>query len=133
MIEAYKRQVSLVLDVLPEIAKEECFALHGGTAINLFLRNMPRLSIDIDLTYVPIADRESSFAEIGSKLVDIENRVKKVRSDIITSLQRKDLKLFISHNGALIKIAEDFDIPVPTNRQLVAKVKEIESNYNDFT
>jgi hypothetical protein len=61
-------------------------------------------SIDIDLTYVPIADRESSFAEIGSKLVDIENRVKTVRSDIITSLQRKDLKLFISHNGALIKI-----------------------------
>lgn len=44
MNEAIKRQVSLVLDTLPEVAKEECFALHGGTAINLFARDMPRLS-----------------------------------------------------------------------------------------
>lgn len=53
MEEAYKKQVSLLLDVLPEVAKENCFALHGGTAINLFVRSMPRLSVDIDLTYVP--------------------------------------------------------------------------------
>jgi len=32
--EEYKKQVSLLLLVLPEIAKERCFALHGGTAIN---------------------------------------------------------------------------------------------------
>lgn len=47
----YKQQVALLLQVLPEVAKEKCFALHGGTAINLFVRNMPRLSVDIDLTY----------------------------------------------------------------------------------
>lgn len=46
----YKGQVRLLLDVLPQVAKEECFALHGGTAINLFVRDMPRLSVDIDLT-----------------------------------------------------------------------------------
>jgi hypothetical protein len=57
MNEAYKKQVKLLLDVLPEVAKEECFAMHGGTAINLFVRDMPRLSVDIDLTYVEIADR----------------------------------------------------------------------------
>ena len=50
MKEAYKKQVLLLLDILPEVAKEEVFALHGGTAINLFSLNMPRLSIDIDLT-----------------------------------------------------------------------------------
>lgn len=43
MNEAYKKQVGLLLDVLPEVAKEECFAMHGGTAINLFVRDMPRL------------------------------------------------------------------------------------------
>lgn len=57
MNEAYRRQVKLLLDVLPEVAKEECFAMHGGTAINLFLQDMPRLSVDIDLTYVEIAER----------------------------------------------------------------------------
>jgi len=40
----YKHQVSLLLQVLPEVAKESCFGLHGGTAINLFIREMPRLS-----------------------------------------------------------------------------------------
>ncbi len=50
MDEVYKKQVKLILDVLPEVAREEHFALHGGTAINLFVRDMPRLSVDIDLT-----------------------------------------------------------------------------------
>src|SRR5882757_4288276 len=57
MEKLYRQQVSLLLSVLPEVAKEKCFALHGGTAINLFVRNMPRLSVDIDLTYLPIAAR----------------------------------------------------------------------------
>ncbi|MFA5426501.1 MAG: nucleotidyl transferase AbiEii/AbiGii toxin family protein [Bacteroidales bacterium] len=51
MKDIYKKQVSLLLEILPEIAKEDVFALHGGTAINLFSLNMPRLSIDIDLIY----------------------------------------------------------------------------------
>lgn len=57
----YDRQVELLLRVLPEVAKEKIFALHGGTAINLFIRNMPRLSIDIDLTYIPTEGREVSM------------------------------------------------------------------------
>jgi len=42
----YKKQAALLLKVLPEVAKESCFALHGGTAINLFIRDKPRLSVD---------------------------------------------------------------------------------------
>ena len=50
ILQAYKAQVDLLLQVLPHIAKEEIFVLKGGTAINLFVRDMPRLSVDIDLT-----------------------------------------------------------------------------------
>ena len=50
--EVYQRQVRLLLRVLPHVAEEICFALKGGTAINLFIRDMPRLSLDIDLTYL---------------------------------------------------------------------------------
>ena len=64
----YKKQVALLLDVLPDVAKESCFAMHGGTAINLFVRDMPRLSVDIDLTYTEIADREPSIAAINGAL-----------------------------------------------------------------
>ncbi len=49
----YVRQVDLLLKILPIVAKESCFAIKGGTAINLFLRDLPRLSVDIDLVYLP--------------------------------------------------------------------------------
>jgi len=50
----YFKQAQLMLRVIPHVAAETCFALKGGTAINLFLRDMPRLSVDIDLTYLRI-------------------------------------------------------------------------------
>jgi hypothetical protein len=46
--EIYRRQAALLIRVIPLVAKEPCFALKGGTAINLFVRNMPRLSVDLD-------------------------------------------------------------------------------------
>lgn len=64
--DTYKKQVELLLKTLPEVAKETCFALHGGTAINLFIRNMPRLSVDIDLTYLPIEGYETSRTNINA-------------------------------------------------------------------
>jgi hypothetical protein len=48
--EAYRRQVALLIKTLPLVAAETAFALKGGTAINLFDRDMPRLSVGIDLT-----------------------------------------------------------------------------------
>jgi len=62
--EDYAAQVRLIFKLLPIIARENAFALKGGTAINLFFRDMPRLSVDIDLTYLPIEDRETSLAGI---------------------------------------------------------------------
>ena len=64
----YIDQVRLLFQVLPHIAKEKVFALKGGTAINLFYRDMPRLSVDIDLTYTPITDYESSLRNIDETL-----------------------------------------------------------------
>ncbi len=50
------------------MAKEEIFTLQGGTAINLFYRDLPRLSVDIDLTYLPLTDRAESLAEINDAM-----------------------------------------------------------------
>ena len=68
MLDRYVEQVRLLLSTLPEIAKETVFALKGGTAINLFYRDMPRLSVDIDLTYLPVGDRQSSLRDIDDAL-----------------------------------------------------------------
>ena len=41
MADRYREQVTLLLRILPSVAREEVFGLKGGTAINLFERNMP--------------------------------------------------------------------------------------------
>lgn len=62
--EAYRAQVDLLLQVLPHTTKEDSFALKGGTAINLFVRDMARLSVDIDLTWLPFDDRDTALVGI---------------------------------------------------------------------
>lgn len=71
----YYRQVELIMRVLPLVARQPQFALKGGTAINLFVRNLPRLSVDIDLTYLPLDQRDHALAAI-------ENGLRKIRDDI---------------------------------------------------
>lgn len=66
--ETYEAQVALLVRVLPHVADENVFALKGGTAINLFYRDLPRLSVDIDLTYLPIRERAESLDEINAAM-----------------------------------------------------------------
>lgn len=66
--EQYAEQVQLLVKLLPAVAAEKQFALKGVTAINLFYRNLPRLSADIDLTYLPIKDRRQSLSEIDAAM-----------------------------------------------------------------
>src|SRR4051794_24683022 len=73
--ELYRRQVALLVKVIPLVAAESCFALKGGTAINLFIRDMPRLSVDIDLTYLPVADRASSLKGIDAAMGRLGDRI----------------------------------------------------------
>src|SRR5438067_12590982 len=75
--ETYRKQVSLLVKIVPLVATETVFALKGGTALNLFLRDMPRLSVDIDLTYVPVKDRASSLKEIDAALRRIARAIER--------------------------------------------------------
>jgi predicted nucleotidyltransferase component of viral defense system len=66
--EQYRQQAGLLVRTFPFVAAESCFALKGGTAINLFVRNLPRLSVDIDLAYLPVTDRASSLTNIDAAM-----------------------------------------------------------------
>jgi predicted nucleotidyltransferase component of viral defense system len=105
----YYKQVQLLLEVMPYVSKEECFALKGGTAINMFVRDMPRLSVDIDLMYLPIEDRNSSLNHISEALERIAGTIEsKMRDAKVYRLdQREDnslSKLQIERRGVRIKI-----------------------------
>jgi len=107
--EVYRKQAALVVRVLPEVAREECFALKGGTGINLFIRDMPRLSVDIDLTYLPVQEREPSLATIDATMKRIEQRIRKsIRGSRTTLgvLRSEDIatKVFVRAEGVQIKI-----------------------------
>jgi predicted nucleotidyltransferase component of viral defense system len=75
--EIYSAQVALLVRTIPEIAREDAFALKGGTAINLFVRDLPRLSVDIDLVYLPIAARPESLAAIHQGFARIAGNLRK--------------------------------------------------------
>ncbi len=64
----YYRQVALLMQVLPYVAVEREFALKGGTAINLFIRDFPRLSVDIDLAWCPWKAERSLYLIYGMRL-----------------------------------------------------------------
>src|SRR3546814_1243109 len=73
----YSAQVALLVRIIPEIAREDSFALKGGTAINLFVRDLPRLSVDIDLVYLPIAPRAESLSALHDGFARIAGGLRK--------------------------------------------------------
>ena len=99
-----QKQVKLLLDVLPEVAKETCFAMHGGMAINLFVRDMPRLSVDIDLTYVEITGRNETLGGINAALMRIKERIEGLRPSIRIQHKENVCKLQLDEHGVMIKI-----------------------------
>ncbi len=108
MRERYVEQVRLLVRLLPAIAAEEVFALKGGSAINLFYRDLPRLSVDIDLTYVPVEDRSVSLQHIDATLDRIMDSCGRSNRDV--RLQRiagggnLETRIMASRGAASVKI-----------------------------
>lgn len=103
----YYKQVQLLIRVLPLVATETCFALKGGTAINLFIRDMPRLSVDIDLVYLPMHERDEALSNIKAALGRISALIKKTIRGVSvqnTHEQSDALRLIVQDNDLRIKI-----------------------------
>ena len=105
----FYKQVSLLVQLLPIVGQQACFALKGGTAINLFVRNLPRLSVDIDLAYLPMADRDQALFEIDQALTAIAEDIRQRLSEVKVTMQANPqtgtlLKLKIASNDATVKI-----------------------------
>ncbi|TCL65752.1 nucleotidyl transferase AbiEii/AbiGii toxin family protein [Rhizobium sp. BK251] len=103
----YISQLELLVQILPMIADEPAFALKGGTAINLFYRDLPRLSVDIDLTYLPLKPRDESLAEIDAILDRVAakvERIKGVRAKRISGGGGGDTRVEVRQGQIAIKI-----------------------------
>ena len=105
-------QVDLLLDCLPVLKEQNSFVLKGGTAINFFIHDLPRLSVDIDLTFIKTLQREQAIAEIESALQSMGERiVRRNRRYHVKELHTKEgvlHKLVISNGNVRVKIEPNF-------------------------
>lgn len=102
----YYQQVALLIRMLPVVATESVFALKGGTAINLFIRDFPRLSVDIDLAYLPLEPREEALTNAKSALRRIAENIN-TQPYLTATFQdnREDeLRIVVRNSVATIKI-----------------------------
>lgn len=102
--ETYQNQVGLLIRIIPLIYSIKEFAIHGGTAINLFYNNLPRYSVDIDITYIPIQERDESLSKINRLLSDLKSRIEKAIPCIRIIPKPNVWKLFCTKDGATVKI-----------------------------
>ena len=102
----YYRQVALLLRMLPIVAEQRAFALKGGTAINLFIRDFPRLSVDIDLAYLPLEPRDAALLNARAALQQIVTNAnaQPMLSASLHDNNPDELRVIVSSGGAVIKI-----------------------------
>ena len=103
----YSNQVDLLLSILGNFVEHPEIALKGGTAINLFLLNMPRLSVDIDLTFLPILPREESLRSITNVFEQAQEKILKrrdIRAEIKCTKDGVPKQMLIRRNETTVKV-----------------------------
>jgi predicted nucleotidyltransferase component of viral defense system len=129
------KQADLLVQVLPFVNAEACFALKGGTAINFFVRNFPRLSVDIDLVYLPVEDRPTTLRGIDAALQRIAATIQRVMPGVQVREQKLASENLIvkltlrASGGAEVKIEPNTvlrgSLHPTTDRNLTPKAVEM--------
>ena len=121
MNEIYRKQVAFLIRIMPMVYKIKDFAVHGGTAINLFVKDMPRLSIDIDITYLPIKNRNDSLYEINKNLFSLKQQIETAIPGVRVIHKPMVWKLLCSKSDVMVKIEVN-----GTKRGIIGEVEERE-------
>ena len=131
MKDRYRKQVALLIRIMPSVYKIKEFAVHGGTAINLFHRNLLRYSVDIDVTYIPIEDSQQSLASINQKLLEVKKNIEKTIPGVVVKHKPDVWKLLCTLGDATVKIEVN-----ATKRGIIGDVVELplcEKARNEFS
>lgn len=127
----YLEQVSTLIDIIPLISNDSRFAIKGGTAINLFLFNMPRLSVDIDLCYLPLTPREQALNDIKDFIKNLAQKV------TFLGFKTREKQSAVGYESTLFILTKRIEVKVeinlvvrgsvykPVTRSLVAEAKKV--------
>jgi hypothetical protein len=126
MNQGYIDTVRLLLAAAPVVFETQLMAMKGGTAINLFVRDLPRLSVDIDAVFVDHSlDRASALAAISTELNRVKRALEKIdlTAEVATPGRGEESKLFISDGSVQVKVEVNFvfrGTVLPTERRTLA-------------
>nr|WP_235578379.1 nucleotidyl transferase AbiEii/AbiGii toxin family protein [Pseudorhodoferax sp. Leaf267] len=107
----YVRTVRLLLDVAHAVFETSAFAMKGGTALNLFVQDMPRLSVDIDVVFVPHAlPRDEALRAIADELAAAQARIEALGFDAVLRKAKEgnEAKLFVRSANVEVKVEVNF-------------------------
>jgi predicted nucleotidyltransferase component of viral defense system len=127
----YADQVSNLIDLIPLIAPDRRFALKGGTAINLFLLDLPRLSVDIDLCYLPLSPRDQALTDIGMFFKELSRKAQSIgfKTREKKTSEGYESTLYVRSPIAEVKVEVNLvvrgSVEDPISRQLTPKAVEL--------
>ena len=111
MNQAYVDTVRLLLRVAPAVFRSGRFAMKGGTALNLFVQDMPRLSVDIDVVFMDhLPDREAALAQIAQDLATVKQALERqgMQARMPANAQGDEVRMLASDDSAQVKVEVNF-------------------------
>lgn len=111
MNQTYLDTARLLIQVAPLVFADGTFALKGGTAINLFIRDMPRLSVDLDLVFPDHSlPRDEALTRINEAIQQSAERLKTrgFQTHALATTDAAETKLLVRRAGIEVKIEVNF-------------------------
>jgi predicted nucleotidyltransferase component of viral defense system len=111
MNQIYLDTARLLTKVAPIVFQDGVFALKGGTAINMFVRDMPRLSVDLDLVFPDhTLPREEALARINEAIRNSAERLtsRGFLTHTIASTDAGETKLLVRRGAVELKVEVNF-------------------------
>lgn len=132
MNQQYLDIVRLLIDVAPAVFASPRFAMKGGTAINLFVQDLPRLSVGIDVVFTDhTLLREQALEKIAQELAAVRSRIQKMgfRARLLSTSHGDEVKMLVEQGDARLKVEVNFVfrgtvLPV-VRRNLVPAAQEL--------
>jgi predicted nucleotidyltransferase component of viral defense system len=104
---SYLATARLLAEIAPVVFESNAFALKGGSAINLFLRAMPRLSVDLDLVFLDHRlPRQDALARINDALRAAKDRLEHrgLRVRALSAADMGETKLLVQREAVAVKV-----------------------------
>ena len=111
MNQTYLDTARLLIQIAPFVFADDTFALKGGTAINLFIRDMPRLSVDLDLVFADHSlPRDAALARINEAIRQSAERLnaRGFQTHALASADAGETKLLVRRGKIEVKVEVNF-------------------------